>query len=223
MISFGNQRKWRGKREKEEKGELARTRVCVLPWNRSQLSVPVGAFHKDKRRIPILVVQQRNQLVDQSAALMAEFGHRHSIQSRKSYSKARPNNVAPPNSASPFHYAAGCCRSPPSRDTSNVKSTFQERLFAIRFRKRGKQRERIEEIEFGLLERPLRRIIGFVKKRSSGYSSFSLSFYFLRRWKRFSPRFPSPVDPFATRNNAHYIGLVNFVEQGGRGGCKIVP
>lgn len=134
MISFGNQRKWRGEREKEEKGETARTRVCVLPWNRSQLSVPVGAFHKDKRRIPILVVQQRNQLVDQSAALMAEFGHRHSIQSRKSYSKARPNNVAPPNSASPFHYAAGCCLpSPPSRDTSNVKSTFRERLFAIRF------------------------------------------------------------------------------------------
>lgn len=134
MISFGNQRKWRGKREKEEKGETARTRVCVLPWNRSQLSVPVGAFHKDKRRIPILVVQQRNQLVDQSAPLMAEFGHRHSIQSRKSYSKARPNNVAPPNSASPFHYAAGCCLpSPPSRDTSNVKSTFGERLFAIRF------------------------------------------------------------------------------------------
>lgn len=65
---------------------------------------------------------------------MAEFGHRHSIQSRKSYSKARPNNVAPPNSASPFHYAAGCCLpSPPSRDTSNVKSTFRERLFAIRF------------------------------------------------------------------------------------------
>lgn len=192
------------------------------------------------RQRPILVVQQRNQLVDQSAALMAEFGHRHS-QSRKSYSKARPNNVAPPNSASPFHYATGCCRCspflppPPSRAAA-IQATLNQRSralvrdsFRLAFRKRGKQRERIEEIEFGLLERPLGRIIGFVKKKKQRiFFSFPLvrAFYFLRRWKRFSPRFPSPVDPFATRNNAHYIGLVNFVEQGGRGGrggCKIVP
>lgn len=157
---------------------------------------------------------------------MAEFGHRHSIQSRKSYSKARPNNVAPPNSASPFHYAAGCFLPLLHAIQATLNQRFESacsRFVSPRFPKKGKTRERIEEIEFGLLERPLRRIIGFVKKRSSGYSSFSLSFYFLRRWKRFSPRFPSPVDPFATRNNAHYIGLVNFVEQGGRGGCKIVP
>lgn len=77
---------------------------------------------------------------------MAEFGHRHSIQSRKSYSKARPNNVAPPNSASPFHYAAGCCRCSPFLPPLHaIQATLNQRLESAcsrfvspRFPKKGK-------------------------------------------------------------------------------------
>lgn len=77
---------------------------------------------------------------------MAEFGHRHSIQSRKSYSKARPNNVAPPNSASPFHYAAGCCRCSPFLPPLHaIQATLNQRFESAcsrfvspRFPKKGK-------------------------------------------------------------------------------------
>lgn len=220
---------------------MARTRVCVLPWNRSQLSVPVGAFHK--RRIPATSDPRRPTTKPTRRSIGgANGGIRPSpLPIAKIVFEGAPEQRRPAKFRVAFSLRDRllpllALPSPLPSRAAAIQATLNQRSralvrdsFRLAFRKRGKQRERIEEIEFGLLERPLGRIIGFVKKKKQRiFFSFPLvrAFYFLRRWKRFSPRFPSPVDPFATRNNAHYIGLVNFVEQGGRGGrggCKIVP
>lgn len=118
------------------------------------------------------IVRQRNELVDQSAALMAEFGHRHSIpfpslpRENRTRRRASPRQIPrrlfiiqPPCCCSPFP-------SPPLHFTS-IRATLNQRfrekraaegdLFAIRFQKRG-EKDRGDRIW------PPREIIGKKKK-----------------------------------------------------------
>lgn len=129
---------------------MARTRVCVLPWNRSQLSVPVGAFHK--RRIPATSDSRRPTTKPTRRSIGgANGGIRPSpLPIAKIVFEGAPEQRRPAKFRVAFSLRGRLLpllalpSSPPftrRRDTSNVKSTFESacsRFVSPRFPKKGK-------------------------------------------------------------------------------------